>query len=89
MGLTRRGFERMEFGEFMCAYLGHSRKREQMLSDLRLIVWSNLAPNSKKKLKPEDIIRLPGDSKKPSKPDMKVNARERFENLKQLWQPEN
>lgn len=79
----------MEFGEFMCAYLGHARKREQMLSDLRLIVWSNIAPHSKKKIKPSDIISLPGDSNKPNKPELKVNSRERFENLKQLWQQEN
>lgn len=88
MGLTRRGFETMEFGEFMCAYLGHARKREQMLADLRLVLWSNLIPHSKKKIKPEDLIRLPSDNKK-GKPELKVNSRERFEKLKELWQQEN
>jgi hypothetical protein len=85
MGLSRRGFETMEFGEFMCMYLGHARKREQRLSDLRLILWANLAPHSKKKIKPEELIRLPSDNKK-HRPELKVNSRERFEKLKELWQ---
>lgn len=79
----------MEFGEFMCRYLGHARKREQMLSDLRLIVWSNIAPHSKKKIRPQDVIRLPGDVNKAAKPELKVNSRDRFIKLKQLWQQEN
>lgn len=86
MGLTRRGFETMEFGEFMCMYLGHARKREQRLSDLRLIVFSNMTPKKlKPHVEPKDLIRLPGDSKK-SNPELKVSSRERFEKLKELWQ---
>jgi len=31
------------------------------------------------------LIRLPSDNKK-SKPELKVNSRDRFEKLKELWQ---
>ena len=63
LGLTRKEFERMTWGEFTCRYRGWIRRRERGLEDLRLLVWSGIAPHSRRRIRPQDIIKLPGDKR--------------------------
>lgn len=88
MGLTREQFERMEFGEFICRMLGRQRKRLQELEDLRLIVWSGLAPHSKKRLRPQDVFRLDSDGRQRNKDSTPI-TKERMQTLEKLWQETN
>ena len=88
MGMTREQFERMEFGEFWCRVLGRQRGRMQELEDLRLVVWSALAPHSKKKLRPQDVFSLPGDGKRKGKAAVPM-TKEMMQDLDKQWQQKN
>lgn len=61
LGLKSYEFERMSWGEFMCRHRGHIRAHEQRTRELRMLMWSAIAPHSRKRLKPQDIMQLPED----------------------------
>jgi hypothetical protein len=86
LGLSQLEFERMTWGEFQCRYRGFLRKREARLQDARLIMWAAIAPHTKKKLKPEDLISLPCDRRRGP---YKLMDKERYEELKKKWLSEN
>lgn len=86
MGMGAGEFERMSYGEFMCRFNGFTRQKEEALSSLRMVMWSAIAPHSKKKLKPEDIIKLPSE-RRPKK--VEYMTKERFNELKEKWLTRN
>ena len=63
LGLSLDVFHRMTLGELQCRYMGYLRRVEREKDNLRHIMWSNLQPHSKRKIKPQAIMPLPMDKK--------------------------
>ena len=81
--LSREEFERMTWGEFQCMYRGHIREQERRLHETRLIMWAAVRPHSKKKIKPEDLLPLPMDSR--AAIGAEKISKERYNELKEKW----
>jgi len=83
-GLKPLEFWSMTFNEFAHYIEGQNNRELAELSNTRLIAWSNLAPNSKRKIKPQDVISIPELDSKP-KPKPKILTKEQHEqNLRKL-----
>lgn len=77
--MSLQEFERMGFGEFFTRYNGFTRQRRERLKELRLLMWSAMVMHSKKRLKPEDIIKIDDDN---PRTQSRPASKEEFENLK-------
>ncbi len=51
----------MSSGEFYVYLDGYHERNENAKENTRLIMWSAIAPHSKKKIKPKDLIPLSRD----------------------------
>jgi len=54
----------MTFAQLHYFIAGVKERELEQWRHTRMIMWSAIAPNSKKKLRPEQILKLPGDVKK-------------------------
>ena len=68
--------------QLMCTHLDSSER--EALERMRTIVWAVLAPNSKKKIMPTDVLRFPwdGEAKADTVPTTKEQFDKMFKNFK-------
>jgi hypothetical protein len=83
MGLSYDELYDLTPRSFSNKLLGYNNYQEQLMQDrwerTRLIIQSSLAPHSKKKLKPKEILPFPWDSKRDNKPN--IASREHIQSV--------
>ena len=79
----------MCLSEFFVYSEGVSKREQLQLDITRRIMWASIAPHTKKKIKPQDLIQLPiDDVKKELKPNVSKEEFNRIANkIKAILNP--
>ncbi len=74
----------MTWGEFQCRLRGWQRWQEARLNEVRLVMWAAISPHSKRRLRPQDIMELPMDSRKRFRRSDLI-SKEKYKELIERW----